>query len=375
MDPASVGLLTGAGSCAVEIGSICTAPIRVFGQDATLIAPSPMDALSDVLKTIRLEGAVYVNAEFTAPWCVQAEYGLAAVRKRLPAAEHVAFFHYFVQGGCKVPLPGGAVELTVSEGDLLLFPHGDRQVQLMGSDLRLAPTDAGTAMDDAAFASGEVIALRHGGGGTPTRVICGYVGCSRSVSRPLFDALPAVVRIPIGGEPASAMLSELLRAGVRESAAARPGAESLLAKLSELIFVEAIRHYVASLPPSGHGWLAGVRDPHVGRALALLHGDPGHAWTVEELARRAALSRSALAERFAQLVGEPPMQYLTRWRLALAAQALRSGGEAIARVADNSGYESLAAFSRAFKREFGVPPAAWRDGRGLGSSDLNRAPR
>ena len=321
-----------------------------------------MDALSDVLKTIRLEGAVYLNAEFTAPWCVQARYGLGAIRKRLPAAEHVAFFHYFVQGGCKVPLPGSAADLTVCEGDLLLFPHGDRQVQLMGSNLELAPVDAGTVIDEDALTGGEVIALRHGGGGTPTRMICGYVGCSRSVSRPLFAALPAVVRIPIGDEPASAMLRELLRAGVRESAAARPGAESLLAKLSELMFVEAMRRYVASLPPGGHGWLAGVRDPHVGRALALLHGDPGHAWTVEELARGAALSRSALAERFAGLVGEPPMQYLTRWRLALAAQALRTAGDPIARVADRSGYESMAAFSRAFKREFGVPPAAWRDG-------------
>ena len=333
-----------------------------------------MDALSDVLKTIRLEGAVYLNAEFTAPWCVQAEYGLAAIRKRLPAAEHVAFFHYFAQGGCKVPMAGGRAELTICEGDLLLFPHGDRQVQLMGSDLRLAPIDGGTVVDDAAIASGEVIALRHGGGGTPTRVICGYVGCSRSVSRPLFDALPPVVRIPIGEEPASAMLRELLRAGVRESAAERPGAESLLAKLSELLFVEALRRYVESLPPGGHGWLAGVRDPHVGRALALLHGDPARGWTVEELGRGAALSRSALAERFTQLVGEPPIQYLMRWRLALAAQALRSGGESIARVAGRSGYESLAAFSRAFKREFGMPPAAWRDADPAGEPKAKRAP-
>jgi AraC family transcriptional regulator, alkane utilization regulator len=337
-----------------------------------------MDALSDVLKTIRLEGAVYLNAEFTAPWCVQAKYGLGAIRKRLPGADHVAFFHYFVQGGCKVPRPGGAGELEVLEGDLLLFPHGDRQVQLMGTDLRLAPVDAGTVMDDAALAGGEVIALRHGGGGAPTRVICGYVGCSRSVSRPLFDALPPVLRIPVGEEPASAMLRELLRAGVRESSAARPGAASLLAKLSELMFVEALRRYVGSLPPGGHGWLAGVRDLHVGRALAAMHGDPARAWTVEELAREAALSRSALADRFAELVGEPPIQYLMRWRLALAAQSLRSGAETIARVAERSGYESVAAFTRAFKREFGVPPAAWRDavpGVEAAAKAVSRAPR
>jgi len=156
------------------------------------------------------------------------------------------------------------------------------------------------------------------------------------------------------------MLRELFRAGVRESTALRPGAGSMLAKLAELLFVEALRRYIERLPPGGKGWLAGVRDAHVGRALALLHATPGRHWTVDELAREAALSRSALAERFTALVGEPPIQYLMRWRLALAAQALRSGADAIAQLAERSGYESEAAFSRAFKREFGMPPAAWR---------------
>ena len=202
--------------------------------------------------------------------------------------------------------------------------------------------------------------MRHGGGGEATRFVCGYLACNRSVCRPLLDALPRVLHIPIGDGPAAALLRELLRVGVRESSAARPGTESMLAKLSELMFVEAMRRYAENLPPEGKGWLAGVRDAHIGRALALLHGEPGRPWTVDELAREVALSRSALAERFTALVGEPPMQYLMRWRLALAGQALRSSGEAIARVAERSGYESEAAFNRAFKREFGMPPAAWR---------------
>jgi transcriptional regulator GlxA family with amidase domain len=180
------------------------------------------------------------------------------------------------------------------------------------------------------------------------------------VFRPLFQSLPRIVCIPIGDGPAAAMLRELFQAGVRESAALRPGGSSVLAKVAELLFVEALRRHAERLPPGGSGWLAGVRDPHVGRALGLLHGDPGRAWTVDELAREAALSRSALAERFAALVGESPMQYLTRWRLALAAQMLRGGRESIARIASRSGYESEAAFSRAFKREFGKPPASWR---------------
>jgi transcriptional regulator GlxA family with amidase domain len=175
-----------------------------------------------------------------------------------------------------------------------------------------------------------------------------------------LEALPRVLRIPIGDRHAGTLLRELLRAGVSESLSSRPGAESVLAKLSELMFVEAMRRYVEDLPPEGRGWLAGVRDPQIGRTLALLHDDPARAWTVDALARRVALSRSAFAERFAALVGEPPMKYLKRWRLALAAQALRAGNDTVGAVAELSGYESEAAFTRAFKSEFGLPPATWR---------------
>jgi len=317
-----------------------------------------MDALSDVLKSVRLEGAVYLNAEFTAPWCIQAKFGLASVRARLAGAEHVVFFHFLTEGGCKVRLAESAEALDVVAGDLVLFAREDRH--LMGSDLQLAPVEAASLIRADAAADTEFIQMRHGGGGAATRFVCGYLACSRSVCRPLLDALPRVLRIPIGDGPAAAMLRELLRVGVRESSASQPGAESMLAKLSELMFVEAMRRYVASFPPEGKGWLAGVRDAQIGRILALMHGDPGRVWTVDELAREVALSRSALAERFVALVGEPPMQYLMRWRLALAAQTLRSGGDAVARVAERSGYESESAFIRAFKREFGMPPATWR---------------
>jgi AraC family transcriptional regulator, alkane utilization regulator len=317
-----------------------------------------MDALSDVLKSVRLEGAVYLNAEFTAPWCIQAKFGLASVRARLAGAEHVVFFHFLTEGGCKVRLADSGEVLDAAAGDLVLFAREDKH--LMGSDLHLAPVEAASLIAADAAAGGDFIQMRHGGGGTATRFVCGYLACSRSLCRPLLDALPRVLRIPIGDGPAAALLRELLRVGVRESSASRPGTESMLAKLSELMFVEAMRRYAESLPPEGRGWLAGVRDAHVGRALALLHGEPGRAWTVDELAREVALSRSALAERFAALVGEPPIQYLMRWRLALAAQTLRSSRDAVARVAERSGYESEAAFNRAFKREFGMPPAAWR---------------
>ena len=316
-----------------------------------------MDALSEVLKSIRMEGAVYLDAEFTAPWCVQARHGLSTVKRRLAGAEHVVFFHYFAQGGCKVALEGGA-EMTVNEGDLVLFPRDDHQ--RMGSDLRITPREAVSFTREEAESDGCLIRIHHGGGGEATRIVCGFLACAPGVSRRLFDALPRVVRIPVGDGHASRLLREIIQVGVAESAADRWGAESMLAKLSELMFVEALRRYVEALPAEGRGWLAGLRDPHVGHALTLLHSQSSRAWSLDSLAREVALSRSALVERFSGLVGESPMQYLTRWRLARAAQALRGTGQPIVRIAEQAGYESDAAFSRAFKREFGKPPATWR---------------
>jgi AraC-like DNA-binding protein len=317
-----------------------------------------MDALSDVLKSVHLEGAVYINAEFTAPWCVSAKFGLGSVRARLAGADQIVFFHYLTDGRCKVRLDGSVDTMHVSAGDLVLFLNEDGHV--LGSDLQLVPVETARLIDPEAAAAGNLIQLRHGGGGVATRFVCGYIACSRSLCRPLLEALPRVLRISLGEGSASGLVRELLRAGVSESLSSRPGAESVLAKLSELMFAEAMRRYVEDLPPEGRGWLAGLRDPYVGQTLALLHGNPGRAWTVGALARKVALSRSALAERFTALVGEPPMKYLKRWRLALAAQTLLAGSESIGSVAEDSGYESEAAFNRAFKSEFGFPPATWR---------------
>ena len=324
-----------------------------------------MDALSDVLISLRLEGAVYFNAEFTAPWCVQSKFGVASIKARLAGAEQVLFFHFLTEGRCKVRLANSTEAFEVAAGDIVVFPNEDKH--LMGSDLHLAPIEMASLIGPNAAVETDLIQMRHGGGGAATRFVCGYLGCSRSVCRPLLEALPRVLRIPIGEGPASALLRELLRVGVLESSISRPGAQSMLAKLSELMFVDALRRYIENMPPGGKGWLAGVRDPHIGRALALLHAKPDKPWTVDELAREVALSRSAFAERFTALVTEPPIQYLMRWRLALAAQKLRSGREAIARVAERSGYESEAAFSRSFKREFGISPAAWRKAGAQGS--------
>jgi AraC family transcriptional regulator, alkane utilization regulator len=316
-----------------------------------------MDALSDVLKSIRLEGAVFLNVEFTEPWCVQSKFGLACIAEKLARAEHVMFFHYIVEGRARLRLDKGGDVIEGSAGDLILFAQDESHI--MGSDLHLAPFDAGR-IEGTDATDTDFIHVRHGGGGAVTRFVCGYVACGRSVLRPLLESLPPMLRIPMGDGPAARLMRELLRVGVRESSMDSPGSASTLAKLTELMFVEAMRRHVEALPAAGKGWLAGVRDLQVGRALALLHAHPDKAWTVDKLARESAISRSALAERFTALVGESPMKYLTRWRLALAAQRLRGTRETVSRIADGSGYESEAAFNRAFKREFGVPPASWR---------------
>ena len=317
-----------------------------------------MDPLSEILKSVRLEGAVFLNAEFSAPWCVRGEAGMAVYRHRIQPYEHMVFFHYLTEGHCKVRLNDAGRVLDVGAGDIVVFPQDDRH--LMGSDLQLAPLGEEGARNDGAETCPDVIQIRHGGGGATTRFVCGYLLCGSGMSRSLFAALPRVFRVPLGNAPSASLLHGLLEAGVRESVGAQPGAESIRAKLAELMFAEALRHHADTIAAGVAGWLAGVRDAQIGKALALLHSQPGREWTVDQLASEVAMSRSTLGERFMTLVGKSPMQYLKHWRLTLAAEALRTGREAIARVAERSGYESEAAFNRAFKRQFGVPPATWR---------------
>jgi AraC-like DNA-binding protein len=329
-----------------------------------------MDVLSDILKSVRLSGAMYLEGEFTAPWCVRGECGLPEVRDRLAGAEHVAFFHYLTEGRCKVRMIGGGPALEAAAGDVLFFPQEGKH--LLGSDLHLAPMENDASVTARAGVEPRLYRMRHGGGGTRTRFVCGYLALDRGLFRSLFQALPPLLHIRVADEGTSGLLRELLRAAVSESALQRPGSASALAKLADLIFVEALRRYVASLPAHGTGWIAGLRDPRVARALALLHAQPHRLWTVDELAKEVALSRSALAKRFASRVGQSPMQYLIRWRLNLAAQWLRTGPEPVMTIAERSGYESEATFSRAFKREFGLPPALWRRTENLQASRQER---
>lgn len=315
-----------------------------------------MDALSEVLKALSLTSGIFLEAEFSAPWCVDSAPGKDDVRLILPSAEHVAIYHLLTEGRCRARLPDGTTALELEAGDLIMFPHGDGH--LLGSDLQLAPIAAESLVQPTA--EGGLARVCHGGGGASTRFVCGFLACDSRLCKPLLGALPRMLRVSLGDGPAATWIVDTIQRGADETRTPRAGTEAVLAKLSELLFVEAIRRYIAELPPDQRGWFAGLRDPYIGRALGLLHAQPCRDWTVDLLGREVGLSRSSLAERFVLLIGEPPMQYLTRWRLALAARALKIGHASILRVAEEVGYESEAAFNRAFKREFGMPPATWR---------------
>jgi AraC-like DNA-binding protein len=316
-----------------------------------------VDALSDALRVLRLTGAVFLDAEFTAPWCVVSQSG-SPESPVLSGGPNIIFFHVLTEGRCKARLVSGGETLEFAAGDLIMLPRDD--THLLGSDLHLAPTLADTLVQSAA--DGELMRIEHGGGGERTRLVCGFLRYDQRLCGPMLETLPRLLRVPLGDGPATAWLTSLLHAGARETSAPRPGGETVLAKLSELLFVEALRRYIELMPVGQTGWLASLRDRFVGRALALMHERPERDWKVEELAASVGLSRSSLAQRFSELIGQPPMQYLTRWRLAIAAQRLLNEKTSLVRIAADSGYDSEAAFNRAFKRALGTTPAAWRRG-------------
>jgi AraC-like DNA-binding protein len=313
------------------------------------------DVLSDVLRAVRLTGAVYFDFELSAPWVAEAPPSRDIGATVMPGAEHVIEYHLIARGTCWGHIVDGD-PIQLNEGDLIVFPQGDAHVLSSAPGMRATP-------DLSMFVrrtSPLPLMYERGGGGERARIVCCFLGCDERPFNPLLAALPAVIHLSAMGSEASAgWLPMLLSIAARESGSARPGSENVLSRLSELMFVETIRRYIESLPPAQTGWLAGLRDPVVGRALTSLHTEPARAWTVEDLARLAGVSRSILAERFMEMVGRPPMQYLALWRMQLASRLLLEGA-AVADVAGQVGYESEAAFSRAFKKLVGQAPGTWR---------------
>ena len=314
-----------------------------------------MDILSEILKVVKLEGALFFNAEFSAPWCVSSTGSNAIAPNFAPGAKHLILYHFLTEGRayCKLP-EGPRVELNA--GDIVVLPHGDAHLLGFGSPAK--PVDSVKAF--AKHLADGLKVVRHGGGGEITKFVCGYMACDPRLSDVFLAGLPRILRVHVADEPSGRWIENSIRFSVGTTSGPNAGGDLVVAKLSEVLFVETLRRYVSSLPPDHTGWLAGVRDPAIGQALALLHKDPAHAWTIEDLARQVGLSRSRLTERFRHFLGESPMAYLAQWRLELGAESLRSTQDSVADIALAVGYGSEAAFNRAFKREFDCPPAQFR---------------
>ena len=315
-----------------------------------------MDVLSEVLKVVKLDGAVFYNAEFSSPWSFRSPPSRSLAPYLAPDAGHVIIYHLLTEGRGFARLEDGE-RMPLEAGDIVIFPHGDAHVIENGPRIKAVDGDKELVR----ILSQGLKLSRMGGGGQVTKFVCGYMACEPRLAQALLGGLPPVFKINIRNDEAGRWLENSIRFSVGEADASRAGGEAVLAKLSEALFVETLRRYIVLLPERQTGWLAGARDPEVGKALAMMHRHPARPWTIADLAQEAGISRSVLAERFRHYLGEPPVSYLTRWRLQLGAQKLKSTSKSVLEIASEVGYESEPAFNRAFKREFGLPPARFRN--------------
>jgi AraC-like DNA-binding protein len=319
-----------------------------------------------VLRAVRLSGAVFFRVDASSPWVIEVPDGATLAPLIASRAQHVISYHVVIGGSASGGLTGGP-RAALAAGDVLVFPHGHPYVMSIAPGMRGGPDAAEVAAFLRRMAAGQLpFTVSEGGGGAPRLdLLCGFLGCDMRPFNPLLAALPPLLHIRRAfGSPDDA-LGQLIAFAIAESREPRAGGECVRLRLSELMFVEVVRRCLAAMPAEQTGWLSGLRDPVVGRALALLHERPGQPWTLEQLAGEVNLSRSALAERFTHAVGQPPMQYLARWRMQVAARLLADGAAKVSAVGLAVGYESEAAFSRAFRKVAGVPPGAWR-ARGAG---------
>lgn len=322
-----------------------------------------LDTLSDVLQAVRLKGAVFFDVDTTAPWVAEAPPAKIVARAVMPDSEHVIEYHVITSGSCWASVVGdGAEPVRLMAGDVVAFPQGDAHVLSSAPGMR-GDLDLGTFKRPENPLHLPLLLNLDGGGNERTHVVCGFLGCDSRPFNPLLESLPRILHIGGSDPTRNNWLNAFTRFALMEASEKRAGGSGILAKLGELMFVELVRRYVESLPDESQGWLGGLRDRYIGRALNLLHAQPTRDWTLEGLAKEVGLSRSSFAERFTAFVGVPPMQYLQKWRLQMAASRLSEGSAGIAEIAAEIGYESEAAFSRAFKKTVGVPPAEWRDSR------------
>jgi AraC-like DNA-binding protein len=300
----------------------------------------PSDPLGEALHFLRMSGAYYCRSELTAPW------GLT-----MPGTPGYLWFHVVTSG--RLWLETGE-EDWIQPGDLALVPHGDGHV------LRSEPGAPAPGILDLEreTVSDRYEILRHGEGGAPTSLICGAVRFAHPAAGNLVEILPSTIHIRASLR--HEWMQTVLRLMASEAAELRPGGEAVITRLGDILVIQAIRAWMDSDPAAQRGWLGALHDPQIGRAISLIHRDPARQWTVASLAHELAMSRSAFAARFTELVGEPVMSYVARWRMQVAVAALEDEGATVGQLADRLGYRSEAAFSRAFKRVVGVSPGAVR---------------
>jgi AraC-like DNA-binding protein len=329
-----------------------------------------MDAFSEILGGLKLNGALYFSAEFSAPWSFSSPPATTLAELLALGTPHLVIYHLLMAGGALVRLADGqSVELA--PGDVVILPHGDAHQMSSGKG-------ATAAIESSAILSKvksrDLSPVHAGGGGDTARFACGYMACDPHLCGSVLNGLPPMFKVNIRTDRSGQWLESSILHLVEEAGSGQVGSAAMLAKLSEALFVDTLRRYIAGLPDQQVGWLAGARDPIVGKSLGLLHGRVAHPWTIADLADEVGMSRSALVERFTRYLSEPPMTYLTRWRLQLAARSLETTSRGIAEIAAEVGYESEAAFNRAFKREFGNPPGQYRrEHKGSSASKARRA--
>jgi AraC-like DNA-binding protein len=342
--------------------------------------PLSKDTLSELLRAVRLRGAIYYYVDGFAPWVAEAPHAREIAAAVIPGAEHLIEYHVVTRGACWGAIAGEPA-VRLEQGDLIMFPQGDAHVMSSAPGMRVPEVDRSlffspkppqlpyvlTQRGARTQAEAAVDTVRLDGGGESSTVVCGFLGCDARPFNPLLNSLPRLLHMKRAAT-AGTFHEQFMALAVDETSRKRPGGEAVLERLSELMFVDVVRRYLESLPPGETGWLAGLRDRYVGRALAFLHERPSHGWTIDELTHAVGLSRSALHERFTAMVGQSPMQYLTHWRMQVASRLLSETTLNMAAVALEAGYDSEAAFSRAFKRAVGVPPAMWRRERAASAS-------
>ncbi len=304
----------------------------------------PSDPLGEALHFLRMNGAYYCRSELTGPW------GLT-----LPPMPGYLWFHVVTSGRLWLET-GEDHRGWIQLGDLALVPHGEGHV------LRSEPGAPAPGILDLERepVSDRYEILRHGGGGAPAGLICGAVRFEHPAAGNLIEILPSTIHIEASSSPRLESMQTMLRLMASEAGELRPGGEAVITRLGDILVIQAIRAWIESDPAAETGWLGALQDPEVGRAIAQIHRDPARSWTVASLANELAMSRSAFAARFTELVGEPVMTYVARWRMHVAVAALKEEGATIGQLADRLGYRSEAAFSRAFKRVIGVSPGAIR---------------